>query len=94
MSTIFLSFPSIRVLNSFNCALEILRGVIKLIHLTTSLHVGVVRPPSYVLYLVSDAVAGAMRSFSLKPVTSNLAPELVIFSKASVRGFSAALSSL
>ena len=67
----------------------------KLIHLTTSKQPGVVRPPSYVLYLTLAAVTtGSMRVFSWKPVLEKgiLPPELVIWLKASVRGFSAAFS--
>ena len=36
-----------------------------LIHLTTSLHIGVVRPPSYVAYLLPSKIAGRMRDVRL-----------------------------
>ena len=61
----------------------------------TSAHGGVVRPPSYVLYLALLAViTGSIRLFSLKPVSAKLIlpPELVIWLRASVMGFSAAFS--
>ena len=95
LSCIVLPPPSIRVLNWSNWALETSRGVLKLIHLTTSKQPGVVRPPSYVLYLAPAAVTtGSMRVFSWKPVFAKgiLPPEVVIWLKASVRGFSAAFS--
>ena len=63
--------------------------------IVTSMHPGVVRPPSYVLYLAFVAVTtGSMRLLSWKevPVKGISPPELVIWLIASVMGFSAAFS--
>ena len=59
------------------------------------MHPGVVRPPSYVLYLALLAViTGSIRLFSWKvvPVKGISPPEVVIWLMASVMGFSAAFS--
>ena len=61
----------------------------------TSKHPGVVRPPSYVLYLALEAdTTGSMRLFSWKlvPVKGISPPEVVIWLIASVMGLSSAFS--